>query len=249
MEVVRPYDRNKKATFSFPEIGMDYIPANKTVLVQFKKFSLVGDSESCGNDTLQFFYYGETIDGYFSKQSIDFCGKRSGEIYRIDFGELGGFGRITAHADLASKRAQRFVIKFKVVNPGNVGNLTPDLPLVSEDEDLPPSSTAQPPSPTAGPPSPTAEPPSPPSGAFECGKPVSNRIVGGSEADPFSIPWQVGLIFNQDVFFSMKPNCGGTLISPRHVMTAAHCTRGKTLEIIYESLYKLLQNMWHVVSF
>ena len=42
-------------------------------------------------------------------------------------------------------------------------------------------------------------------------------IVGGVEAKPHSIPWQVYLDFG----------CGGTLISSQHVVTAAHCTDGK----------------------
>ena len=46
-----------------------------------------------------------------------------------------------------------------------------------------------------------------------------NRIVGGSEASPYSIPWQVALVTPG----SSSPFCGGTLISARHVMTAAHC--------------------------
>ena len=52
-------------------------------------------------------------------------------------------------------------------------------------------------------------------------------IVGGSEATPYSLPWQVGLVSpGRD-----RTWCGGTLIGPNHVLTAAHCM-GNNFEVI-----------------
>lgn len=67
------------------------------------------------------------------------------------------------------------------------------------------------------------------SDSFTCGDPIIKphesvileRIVGGSPALEGSWPWQVDM---QDAL--IEPNghqCGGTLIHPSYVITAAHC--------------------------
>lgn len=48
-------------------------------------------------------------------------------------------------------------------------------------------------------------------------KQVTPSIVGGVESTPYSRPYQVALLMNG------RQGCGGTLISPNWVLTAAHC--------------------------
>ena len=54
------------------------------------------------------------------------------------------------------------------------------------------------------------------------------KIVGGQEADPNSIPWQVGLIET----WSDTPFCGGTIVTAIHVLSAAHCLVSSSFQVI-----------------
>ncbi len=56
-------------------------------------------------------------------------------------------------------------------------------------------------------------------------KPNAPRIVGGREAEPGEWPWQVALIDAGGDPYSDQ-YCGGTLINPLWVVTAAHCAEG-----------------------
>ena len=57
-------------------------------------------------------------------------------------------------------------------------------------------------------------------------------IVNGSEVTPHSIPWQV-LVRVQTISGKMR-RCGGTLLTARHVLTAAHCIIGPVHVVVEE---------------
>uniref|UniRef100_A0A182J6W6 Uncharacterized protein n=1 Tax=Anopheles atroparvus TaxID=41427 RepID=A0A182J6W6_ANOAO len=56
-----------------------------------------------------------------------------------------------------------------------------------------------------------------------------NRIIGGEEAEPHELPYQVSLQWNYNND-SIRPMhfCGGALLSDRWIVTAAHCSTSYT---------------------
>ncbi|XP_006882836.1 PREDICTED: plasminogen-like isoform X2 [Elephantulus edwardii] len=75
------------------------------------------------------------------------------------------------------------------------------------------------------------------SASYDCGKPkvepkkCPGRVVGGCVANPHSWPWQVSLRTRFGMHF-----CGGTLLSPDWVLTAAHCLE----KYVRPSFYKVV---------
>jgi len=74
----------------------------------------------------------------------------------------------------------------------------------------------------------TPAPPQPtgplPTGSGSCGNPAiqGQRVIAGVTATRGSWPWQILMLYNG------RGGCGGSIVGPKHVVTAAHCVAGRT---------------------
>jgi len=53
-------------------------------------------------------------------------------------------------------------------------------------------------------------------------KAYRNKIVGGMAVEEYTMPWQVAVVYSDDSFIDQF--CGGTILCPKFVLSAAHCT-------------------------
>ncbi|KAM4652756.1 chymotrypsin-like elastase family member 3B [Discoglossus pictus] len=71
-------------------------------------------------------------------------------------------------------------------------------------------------------------------GAYGCGVPTYSpvgRVVNGEDAIPHSWPWQISLQYLSGG--SYHHTCGGSLIAPNWVLTAAHCiSSSRTYQVV-----------------
>lgn len=59
-----------------------------------------------------------------------------------------------------------------------------------------------------------------------CGTSANDRIANGNRTNVFDYPWMALLRYSENG--EIKDGCGGSLISKRYVLTAAHCLKTRS---------------------
>ncbi|XP_068619146.1 CLIP domain-containing serine protease HP8-like [Battus philenor] len=75
----------------------------------------------------------------------------------------------------------------------------------------------------------------------DCGAIEGSQIVGGEETKLYEFPWMVLISYNTRI--GLQFLCGGSLITPLYVLTAAHCVKEKNIAGVRLGDYDLEENV------
>ncbi|XP_028391081.1 mast cell tryptase-like [Dendronephthya gigantea] len=173
---------------------------------------------SSNHNCMQFFFHmlGDHVN------TLNVYLKRTGVNDKLIWTRLGDQGNTWREAQVALLQTpgETFQVVFEgVVGPGYRGDIAiDDVSTTSSSSCAILPITADPQIPK---PPPTTAPKLRPQPRF-CGRKLESRIVGGSSTRPGDWPW-VAMLTNKDVNGTSRQYCGGTLIYPNVVLTAAHC--------------------------
>merc|ERR1711970_1055500 len=160
---------------------------------------------------------GDNLSIYTSDWGKDVCGKKQDGTFPPETVVQQGYLDIVFYSN-RRKHGKGFQCQVYCEETAATTTEETPAPPTGETQTPPTGETASPPTGETAVPTTTTS-----SSSCSCG--VANRatrIVGGVVTEVNEYPWQVGLIDTS----SGRPYCGGSILSSKTILTAAHCTAG-----------------------